>query len=41
MPATGANPDLFWDELEIEVLRREAASVVLLDPAIPADPFAP
>jgi hypothetical protein len=40
-PATGADPDLFWDELQIDVLHREAEAVVLLDPAFPADPFAP
>jgi hypothetical protein len=38
-PATGAHPDLFWDELQIEMLHREA--VVRLDPAFPADPFGP
>jgi hypothetical protein len=29
------------DELEVEVLRREAEAVVLRDPVFPADPFAP
>jgi lipopolysaccharide biosynthesis regulator YciM len=33
--------DALWDELEIGVLQREAEAVVLLDPAFPADPFAP
>jgi lipopolysaccharide biosynthesis regulator YciM len=41
MPATGVHPDLFWDELQIEMLSREAEAVVLLDPAMPVDPFAP
>jgi hypothetical protein len=30
-----------WDELEIAVLQCEAEADVLLDPAFPADPFAP
>jgi hypothetical protein len=33
--------EALWDELEIAVLQREADAVVLLDPAFPADPFAP
>jgi tetratricopeptide (TPR) repeat protein len=33
------DPDRFWDDLEIEVLRREAEGLVL-DGAFPADPFA-
>ena len=30
----------FWDELEIRLLRREAESVIVYDPAFPSDPFA-
>jgi eukaryotic-like serine/threonine-protein kinase len=36
----GAAPIRFLDDLELDLLRREAESVVLLDPAFPADPFA-
>jgi hypothetical protein len=35
------NPDAFWNELEIRLLRSEAESVILYDPAFPSDPFAP
>jgi tetratricopeptide (TPR) repeat protein len=34
------NPDVFWNELEIRLLRSEAESVILYDPAFPSDPFA-
>ena len=34
------DPDQFWDELEIRLLRSEAEAVVLYDPAFPDDPFA-
>ena len=30
----------FWSELEIRLLRNEAESVFLYDPAFPSDPFA-
>jgi eukaryotic-like serine/threonine-protein kinase len=33
--------DALWNELEIAILEREAEAVVVLDPAFPADPFAP
>ncbi len=32
--------DTFWAEVEIRLLRSEAESLVLYDPAFPADPFA-
>ena len=35
-----ADPNEFWSELEIRLLRSEAEAVVLYDPAFPADPFA-
>ncbi len=34
------DPDNFWDELEIRLLRSEAEAVVIYDPLFPADPFA-
>jgi len=34
------DPDQFWDELEIRLLRTEAEAVILYDPVFPADPFA-
>jgi tetratricopeptide (TPR) repeat protein len=34
------DPNQFWDELEIRLLRSEAEAVVLYDPIFPADPFA-
>ena len=34
------NPNAFWDELEIRVLRNEAESLFLYDPVFPPDPFA-
>jgi hypothetical protein len=34
------NPDAFWNELEIRLLRREAEAVILHDPIFPSDPFA-
>ena len=34
------DPNKFWDELEIRLLRRKAESVILYDPIFPADPFA-
>jgi hypothetical protein len=33
-------PQDFWNELEIHLLRSEAESVILYDPAFPSDPFA-
>ncbi|QEH38725.1 Serine/threonine-protein kinase PrkC [Aquisphaera giovannonii] len=39
--ARSADPRGLWDELEIDVLAREAESVVHPDPALPARPFAP
>jgi len=33
------SPRSFWDDLQSEVVRREAVAVILLDPALPADPF--
>jgi hypothetical protein len=38
-PRTGSYEP--WDELQVELLQREAEAVVLLDPVFPADPFAP
>jgi WD40 repeat protein/tetratricopeptide (TPR) repeat protein len=35
-----ADPNRFWEELEIRLLRTEADAVVLYDPNFPADPFA-
>ena len=34
------NPNAFWNELEIRVLRNEAESLLLYDPVFPPDPFA-
>ena len=34
------NPNAFWDELEIRVLRSEAEAIVRFDPVFPPDPFA-
>jgi WD40 repeat protein/predicted Ser/Thr protein kinase len=34
------DPEEFWNELEIRLLRSEAEAVVLYDPVFPADPFA-
>jgi len=34
------DPDRFWNELEIRLLRSEAEAVVLYDPNFPANPFA-
>jgi Tfp pilus assembly protein PilF len=34
------DPNRFWDELEIRMLRSEAEAVVLYDPIFPADAFA-
>jgi tetratricopeptide (TPR) repeat protein len=36
-----ADPNKFWDELEIRLLGSEAEALVLYDPAFPANPFAP
>jgi tetratricopeptide (TPR) repeat protein len=36
-----ADPDEFWNELEIRLLRSEAEAVVLYDPIFPVNPFAP
>src|SRR5262249_25858395 len=33
-------PQDFWNELEIRLLRSEAESVILFDPAFPSNPFA-
>jgi eukaryotic-like serine/threonine-protein kinase len=33
------DPDEFWDELAIGLLRSEAEAVILYDPVFPADPF--
>jgi eukaryotic-like serine/threonine-protein kinase len=38
--APSNDPDEFWDELEIGLLRSEAEAAILYDPAFPADPFA-
>ena len=35
------DPNAFWGELEIRLLRAEAEAVVLWDPIFPADPFTP
>jgi eukaryotic-like serine/threonine-protein kinase len=35
-----ADPNAFWAELEIRLLRSEADAVVVYDPIFPADPFA-
>jgi tetratricopeptide (TPR) repeat protein len=35
-----ADPNRFWEELEIRLLRTEADAVVVYDPIFPADPFA-
>jgi WD40 repeat protein/tetratricopeptide (TPR) repeat protein len=35
-----SDPNHFWNELEIRLLRSEAEAVVLYDPVFPADPFA-
>jgi tetratricopeptide (TPR) repeat protein len=34
------DPDQFWAELELRLLRSEAEAVILYDPIFPADPFA-
>ncbi|MFI5454874.1 MAG: protein kinase [Isosphaerales bacterium] len=34
------DPNQFWDELEIRLLRSEAEAVILYDPIFPANPFA-
>ncbi len=34
------DPNRFWDELEIRLLRSEAEAVILYDPVFPANPFA-
>ena len=34
------DPNQFWGELEIRLLRSEAEAVILFDPIFPADPFA-
>jgi tetratricopeptide (TPR) repeat protein len=34
-----ADPNKFWDELEIRLLRSEAEAVILYDPIFPPDPF--
>ncbi len=36
---TNADPNRFWDELEIRVLQSEAEATILYDPVFPADPF--
>jgi WD40 repeat protein/tetratricopeptide (TPR) repeat protein len=35
------DPNRFWDDLEIRLLRSEAEAVILYDPVFPEDPFAP
>ena len=35
-----SDPNRFWDELEIRLLRSEAEAVILYDPVFPDDPFA-
>jgi len=35
-----ADPNRFWEELEVRLLRTEADAVVVYDPIFPADPFA-
>lgn len=35
-----ADPNGFWNELEIRLLRSEAEALILYDPIFPADPFA-
>ena len=35
------DPNEFWEELEIRILRNEAEATILYDPIFPADPFAP
>ena len=35
-----ADPNKFWSELEIRLLRSEAEALILYDPVFPADPFA-
>jgi tetratricopeptide (TPR) repeat protein len=35
------DPEHYWDEVEIRLLRREADAVVLHGPVFPIDPFAP
>ena len=35
------DPDVFWEDLEINLLRSEAEAVILYDPVFLADPFAP
>ncbi len=35
-----ADPDQFWQEVEIRLLRGEADALILYDPAFPDDPFA-
>ncbi len=34
------NPDSFWNELEVRLLRREAEAAIRFDPIFPSDPFA-
>jgi tetratricopeptide (TPR) repeat protein len=34
------DPDQFWEELEIRLLRSEAEATIFYDPIFPADPFA-
>ncbi len=36
----GTDPDQYWEELGIQLLRSEAEAVILYDPVFPADPFA-
>ena len=35
------DPNQFWNEVEIRLLKSEAEATVLYDPIFPADPFAP
>jgi predicted Zn-dependent protease len=34
------NPNAFWNELEIRLLRSQVEALILYDPVFPADPFA-
>jgi hypothetical protein len=34
------DPALFWQDLEVRLLRSEAEAVIVYDPAFPVDPFA-
>jgi len=38
-PSADADPDEFWNEVEIRLLQNEAEATILYDPIFPADPF--